>query len=118
MKMNNTVQNTRQLKVARQIQRDLSEIFQLQGMAMYDGAMITVVNVRISPDLAVAHVWVSIFPSAKATEILNKIQEQSRSIRGNVGRRVAKQLRIVPELIFSIDDSLDYAEHIDELLKN
>lgn len=110
-------QNTRQLKVARQIQRDLSEIFQAQGMAMYDGAMISVVNVRISPDLSVARVWISVFPSAKAKEVLARVQDQQRALRGEVGRRVAKQLRIVPELIFYIDDSLDYVEHIDQLLK-
>ncbi|HNY23465.1 MAG: 30S ribosome-binding factor RbfA [Bacteroidales bacterium] len=109
--------NTRQLKVARQIQRDLSEIFQAQGMAMYDGAMISVVNVRISPDLSVARVWISVFPSAKAKEVLARVQDQQRALRGEVGRRVAKQLRIVPELIFYIDDSLDYVEHIDQLLK-
>ncbi len=112
-----TEDSTRQLKVARQVQKDLSEIFRLQGMAPYGGAMITVTNVRISPDLAVARVWLSIFPSAKAKEVLASVQAQSRSIRGELGHRVAKQLRIVPDLSFLIDDSLDYVEHIDELLK-
>lgn len=109
--------STRQLKVARQIQKDLSEVFQQQGMAMYNGAMITVTNVRVSPDLAVANVWISIFPSQKAAEVLQQVKAQTRTIRGELGKRVAKQLRVVPELVFYVDDSLDYVEHIDELLK-
>lgn len=110
-------QSTRQLKVARQLQRDLAEIIRSKGMAAFGGALVTVSEVRISPDLAVAKVFVSIFPSAKGREVLRMIGEQSRSIRGELGRLVAKQLRIVPELVFLLDESLDYVEHIDELLK-
>ncbi len=110
-------QSTRQLKVARQLQRDLAEILRAKGMAAFGGAMITVSEVRISPDLAVAKVFVSIFPSSKGHEVLHLLEEQNKSIRGELGRLVAKQLRIVPELIFALDESLDYVEHIDELLK-
>ena len=109
-------ESTRQLKVGRQLQRDLAEIIQQQGMNTYHGAMITVTSVRMSPDLALAKVWVSIFPSPKATEVLEILQKQNKNIRGELGRRVAKQLRIVPELIFQVDDSLDYIERINELL--
>ena len=86
-------------------------------MAAFNGAMVTVSEVRISPDLSVAKVYVSIFPSAKAQEVMKIIQESSKAIRGDLGRLVAKQLRIVPELVFFQDTSLDYVEHIDELLK-
>lgn len=110
-------QSTRQLKVARQLQRDLAEIIRAKGMAAFGGAMVTVSEVRISPDLAVAKVFVSVFPSAQGAQVLGLIEGQSKAIRGELGRLVAKQLRIVPELIFSLDGSLDYAEHIDELLK-
>ena len=109
-------ESTRQLRVGRQLQRDLSEIIQQQGMNVYDGALITVTSVRMSPDLAVAKVWVSIFPSHKAPNVLELLKKQVKNIRGALGRRVAKQLRIVPELIFQVDDSLDYVERIDELL--
>lgn len=112
-----TEDSTRQLKVARQIQKDLSEIFRLRGMAFYGGAMITVTNVRISPDLAVARVWISVFPSAKGQDVLGQVQAQTRTIRGELGHKMAKQFRIVPDLSFLIDDSLDYVDHIDELLK-
>lgn len=110
-------ESTRQLKVAKELQRHLAEIIRLRGMAAFDGAMITVSEVRISPDLAVAKVYISIFPSAKAGVVMKMVEDASKSIRGELGRKVAKQLRIVPELVFCLDDSLDYVEHIDELLK-
>jgi ribosome-binding factor A len=108
---------TRQLKVARELQKDLAEIIRSKGMAAFGGAMVTVSEVRISPDLSVAKVYVSIFPSAKAEEVMKVLQENVKAYRGELGRIVAKQLRIVPELVFYLDTSLDYAEHIDELLK-
>lgn len=109
--------STRQLKVAREIQKDLAEIIRSKGMAAFDGAMVTVSEVRVSPDLSLAKVFVSIFPSAKADAVMQLLQDNVRALRGELGRLVAKQLRIVPELTFLLDTSLDYAEHIDELLK-
>jgi ribosome-binding factor A len=110
-------ETTRQQKVARQIQKDLAEIIRLRGMAAYDGAMLTVSGVKITPDLALAKVYVSIFPSTKAVDVMEQLGEETSRLRGELGRRVSKQLRIVPELVFYLDDSLDYVEHIDELLK-
>ncbi len=110
-------ETTRQQKVARQIQKDLAEIIRARGMAAYDGALLTVSGVKITPDLALAKVYVSIFPSSKAEEVMERLGEETSRLRGELGRRVAKQLRIVPELAFYLDDSLDYVEHIDELLK-
>lgn len=117
MKVPEAETSTRQLKVARQIQKDLSEIFREKGMASYQGAMISVVRVRISSDLSVAHTWISVFPSEKASAVLDQVKDQNKAIRGELGRRVARQLRIVPELVFFLDDSLDYVQHIEELLK-
>ena len=110
-------ETTRQQKVARQIQKDLAEIIRLRGMAAYDGAMLTVSGVKITPDLALAKVYVSIFPSTKAVDVMEQLGEENSRLRGELGRRVSKQLRIVPELVFYLDDSLDYVEHIDALLK-
>lgn len=110
-------EKTRQLKVARQIQKDLAEIIRGKGMAAYDGALVSVSGVKLSPDLSSARAYVSIFPSSKAEAVLKKIEDETPRLRGELGRRVAKQLRIVPELSFFLDDSLDYVEHIDELLK-
>ncbi len=109
--------STRQQKVSKQLQKDLAEIIRGKGMAMFGGAMVTVSEVRISPDLSFAKVYVSIFPSEKGEVALKVIQENSKAIRGDLGRIVGKQLRIVPELAFLLDTSLDYAAHIDELLK-
>ena len=110
-------QSTRQLKVARQLQRDLAEIIRSRGMAAFGGAMLTVSEVRISPDLSIAKVYVSIFPSEKQKEVMETLEQEKKSIRGELGRQVAKQLRRVPELDFYLDTSLDYAEHIEERLK-
>ena len=110
-------ETTRQKKISRELQRDLAEIIRSRGMAAYDGAMVTVSGVRISSDLAQTKVYVSIFPSAKAAAVMAKLGEENKRLRGDLGRLVAKQLRIVPELEFFLDDSLDYVEHIDELLK-
>lgn len=110
-------ENTRQQKVAREVQRHLAEIIRGRGMAAYGGAMITVSGVKMSPDLSLAKVYVSIFPSGLAEKVMEMLDEQTRMLRGELGRKVAKQLRIVPEIAFYLDDSLDYVEHIDELLK-
>lgn len=79
--------------------------------------MVTVSEVRISPDLSVAKVYVSIFPSAKAEPVMKILEDNKKTLRGELGRKVASQLRIVPELDFYLDTTLDYAEHIEELLK-
>ncbi|MBQ9194930.1 MAG: 30S ribosome-binding factor RbfA [Bacteroidales bacterium] len=109
--------STRQLKVARELQKALAEIIRSKGMAAFDGALVTVSEVRVSPDLSVAKVFVSIFPSAKQEAVMGILEENNKALRGELGHVVAKQLRIVPELIFYLDTTLDYAEHIDELLK-
>ncbi|HIQ84564.1 MAG TPA: 30S ribosome-binding factor RbfA [Candidatus Cryptobacteroides excrementigallinarum] len=109
--------STRQLKVARELQRDLAEIIRGKGMAVFAGSLVTVSEVRISPDLSIAKVFVSIFPSDKAQQVLEILEDNKKAIRGELGRKVASQLRIVPEFSFMLDSSLDYAEHIDELLK-
>ncbi|MDY6277022.1 MAG: 30S ribosome-binding factor RbfA [Bacteroidales bacterium] len=108
---------TRQLKVAREIQKDMAEIIRSKGMAHTAGAMVTVSEVRVSPDLSLAKVFVSIFPSSKADAVMDILKSNVKVYRGELGRMVAKQFRIVPELAFLLDSSLDYAEHIDDLLK-
>ena len=109
--------STRQLKVARELQKDLAEIIRSKGMAVFGGAMVTVSEVRISPDLSVAKVFVSIFPSSKAEAVMKTLQDNVKAYRGELGRLIAKQFRIIPELIFTQDTTLDYVQHIDDLLK-
>ena len=79
--------------------------------------MVTVSEVRISPDLSIAKVFVSIFPSDRAPQVMRILEDDKRALRGELGRKVASQLRIVPELDFYLDTTLDYAEHIEELLR-
>ena len=110
------MQETRQNKIARLLQKELSLIFQQQTRAMH-GTMVSVTRTKISPDLSICTAYLSIFPSDKGEEILQNINASSKGIRYELGTRVRNQLRIVPELRFFIDDSLDYIERIDELLK-
>ena len=109
--------STRQLKVGRELQKHLAEIIRSKGMAAFGGAMVTVSEVRVSPDLSFAKVFVSIFPSDKQEAVMTQLEEQVKALRGELGHKVARQLRIVPELAFQLDTTLDYAEHIEELLK-
>ncbi len=110
------METTRQNKIARLIQKELSEIFRLQTMGTR-GMMVSVSTVRISSDLSIARVYLSVFPSAQSEEVVKNINANTRSIRFELGTRVRYQLRIIPELKFFVDDSLDYIEKIDELLK-
>lgn len=108
---------TRQNKISRLIQKDIAEILQREGQELFRGIMVSVTSVRISPDLSIARVYLSIFPSEKGAETLKEIKTHQSRIRGLLGLKVGKQLRIVPQLDFHIDDSLDYIDNIDRLLK-
>ena len=107
----------RQNKVARLIQRDLSEMFQQECKDYTEGALLSVTAVRVSPDLSYAKIYVSIFPSERVEAVMKSLEEKNKSIRFILGKKVGKQMRIVPELRFFVDDSLDYIDKIDELLK-
>ena len=110
------METTRQHKIARLIQKELSDIFQKQTSAMR-GVLVSVSACRISPDLSICRAYLSVFPSERAQEIVKNINDNQRQVRYELGTRVGKQLRIIPELKFFVDDSLDYVAHIDELLK-
>ena len=110
------MQETRQNKIARLLQKELSVIFQEQTRSLH-GVMVSVTRVRISPDLSICTAYLSIFPSEKSEELIKNITKNEKQIRYELGTRVRYQLRIIPELRFFIDDSLDYIERIDELLK-
>jgi ribosome-binding factor A len=110
------METTRQNKISRLIQKELSEIFLLQTKAM-NGVLVSVSAVRISPDMSIARVNLSVFPSERSKELVANINQNMKSIRFELGNRVRHQLRIIPELKFFVDDSLDYVERIDELLK-
>lgn len=110
------MESTRQAKIARLLQKELSEIFRRQT-AKTHGVLVSVSAVRVSPDLSIARVYLSVFPSDKGQEILNEINRSNKTIRYELAQIVRHQLRKTPELSFYLDDSLDYIENIDNLLK-
>ncbi len=111
------MESTRQKKVSRLILKEMAEIFLRKGNEMAPGKMVSITRVRVSPDLSYAKIYISIFPSANQEETLNAIKDHSTRLRFELGHKVRTQLRIVPEISFFIDDSLDYIDNIDKLLK-
>lgn len=114
--INKNMQETRQNRISRLLQKELASIFQTQTRMMH-GVLVSVTRVKVSPDLSICTAYLSIFPSEKGEELLKNINANEKTIRYELGQRVHNQLRIIPELRFFIDDSLDYIERIDELLK-
>lgn len=109
------MESTRQSKISRLLQKELSEIFRMQT-AKTHGVIVSVSSVRVSPDLSVAKAYLSIFPSEKAPELITSINASRKTIRYELAQRVRTQLRKTPELAFYLDDSLDYLDNIDKLL--
>ena len=109
------METTRQEKISRLLQKDLSELF-LHYAREHQGVLISVSEVRVTTDLSIARVYLSIFPTAKGEELLEQIVQDTKSIRFELGKLVRHQLRIVPELTFFKDDSIDKLEHIDTIL--
>ncbi|MGC3977341.1 MAG: 30S ribosome-binding factor RbfA [Paludibacteraceae bacterium] len=111
------METTRQQKIARMLEKELGEIFLLYAKKLH-GTLITVTGVKISPDLSIARAYLSIFPVDKKAEVMPTVEADTKSIRFDLGKRVKNQLRIIPELYFHLDESLDYLENIDNLLKS
>jgi ribosome-binding factor A len=109
--------STRQSKIERLLQKDLGDIFQKGTSTLFKGKMITVTTVRISPDLSSAKAYLSLFPVEDKKEFMEYINSIEGQIRYDLGKRIRHQLRKVPSLSFFLDDSLDYIENIDNLLK-
>ena len=109
------MEGKRQAKIARLLQRELSEIFRRQTAAM-GNEIVSVSAVRVTPDLSIAKVYLSIFPPEKSNEILENIKRQSKTCRYELAQAVKQTLRKCPDLQFYLDDYLDYAETIDRLL--
>jgi ribosome-binding factor A len=112
------MESTRQKKVSRLIQKEVADIFLKKGNEIAHGKLISITKVRVSPDLSFAKIYLSIFPPVDQEAILKSVQEQGAKIRFELGRKVRSQLRIVPDIAFHIDDSLDYIDNIDRLLKS
>ncbi len=109
-------ESTRQKKVARQVQRDLGDLFREASQELFGGKMITVTRVRMSPDLSLARVYLSVFPPVNREQFDALVNVHKKEMRFRLGQRMRHQLRSIPELAFFLDDSLDYIERIDDLL--
>ena len=111
------METQRQKKVARLLQKDLGEILSELARNKYGNILITVTKVQPTPDLSIAKVYLSLFAVADKKHLLKEIQNSGKEIRLLLGNRIRHQVRVVPELIFYEDDSLDYIEKIDNLLQ-
>ena len=110
------MESTRQKKVSRQLLKDLSEILLRKGRDLIGTSLVSVTVVRISSDLSIARVYISVFGNEDKEALLTKINQQSYAIRKKLGERIRNQMRKVPELKFFLDDSVDYSKQIDDLL--
>lgn len=115
--MSNEIESTRQQKIGRHILRDISDILSKEAASLVKGTMVSVTRVRMSPDFSLAKVYLSIFPFERHEAIMQTLADNNWMIRKALGTRVRNQLRIVPELAFYLDDSLEYISEIDKLLK-
>jgi ribosome-binding factor A len=109
---------TRQHKVSRLLQKELGDYFQKNGSEITGGKMITVTVVRISPNLGVAKVYLSIFPGEQQKEDIKAVAERATMVRSEMGKRLRNQLKHIPEFVFYLDDSLDYIDRIENLLND
>jgi ribosome-binding factor A len=109
---------TRQQKYARLIQKEVSEIFQRDKKGILENAFITLADVRVSPDLSVAKIYISMLLAKDKEKVLEKINTRKKEIRKELGERIGKQVRIIPELVFYIDEVEENAQRIEDLIKN
>ena len=117
-KIEMAMESTRQKKVSRLIQKEMADIFLKRGNEVAHGKLVSITKVRITPDLSLAKIYVSIFPATDQDTVMHSIQDHTARIRFDLGQKIRSQLRIVPDIVFHIDDSLDYIDHIDKLLKS
>lgn len=109
--------STRQLKYARLIQKEISDLFSKEGKNYFGSSFLTVTVVRVTPDLSIARIHISTFHE-KGDVVLGKLNTHKKEIRHKLGERIRNQVRVIPDLEFFIDDSLDYAEKMDKIMKD
>lgn len=112
------METTRQQKIAKQIQKDIADIFQKEGAALVKGILLTVTAVRVSPDFGYAKIYVSIFPFEQNAPIMETLEKNNWLIRKELGKRIKNQIKTIPEIQFFLDDSLEYIENIDRVMKS
>ena len=110
--------STRQNKFARLIQKELAEVFQREGKKYFGNSFVTITRAKITPDLSIARIYLSIFKGKNPDEVVERLNERMHEIRGKLGNRIKSQARIIPSLEFFLDDSLDYVEKMENIFKN
>lgn len=110
-------ESLRQQKIAALIQKDMADIFLKEGANAVSGALVSITKVRVSPDLSLAKIYISVFPFEKHPTILANLKAVSSTLRYELGKKTKNQLRIIPEIAFYNDDSLEYVENIEALIK-
>ncbi len=111
------MQTNRQNRLGRQLQKDIGDVFQRFANDIYPGAMITITKVRLTGDLSIARVYLSVFAVKDKSDVLETVRAKSNLIKNELAKKIKNQVRKIPELEFYEDDSLDYIENIDQLLK-
>ena len=109
------MENTRLNRIERLLQKELGDMF-IHVSSTFKGTILSVSEVRISPDLSVAKAYISVFPQNQSDYVIEALKNSSRSIRYELGKRIKNQVRVIPELIFKLDETLDKLETIDRLL--
>jgi ribosome-binding factor A len=114
----NMAGTTRQQKFSRLIQKELSEVFQRDKRGILDNTLITIADVKVSPDLSIAKIYISMTLAKDKQKVLEKLNANKREIRRALGEKIGKQVRIIPEIIFYIDEVEENAQRIEDLIKN
>jgi ribosome-binding factor A len=110
--------STRQQKFAKLIQKELSDIFQRDKRGILDNAFITIADVKVSPDLGLARIYISMTLAKDKKAVLEKINVHKKEIRKSLGDRIGKQVRVIPELVFYIDEVEENAQRLDALIRD
>ena len=110
--------STRQQKFSRLIQKELSDVFQRDKRGILDNTLISITDVKVSPDLGVATIFISMMLVKEKSKLLDKLNANKKEIRKALGERIGKQVRVVPEIIFSIDETEENAQRIEDLIRN
>lgn len=110
--------STRQLKFAKLIQKEISDIFQRDKRKILDNVFVTVADVKVSPDLGLAKVYISMLLATDKKAIIEKINHRKSEIRKALGESIRKQVRVIPELVFYLDEVEENAQRMDAIIKN
>jgi ribosome-binding factor A len=110
--------STRQLKFGKLIQKEISDIFQRDKRGILDNAFVTIADVKVSPDLGVAKIYISLMLAPDKQAVLEKINNRKSEIRKALGDKIRKQVRVIPELIFYLDEVEENAQRMDSIIKN